>query len=494
MKAESRADNFQRLIRELSSNPRVISAMPFEVFLELTTHCNFYCQFCPREMDTDILSGRTVSHLKAKLFHRLEPAFENALAIHSCGLGEPVLNRALPQLTGLARQFGFALPIRTNGSLLTPERALNLIEAGIGEVVFSIDGASDETFQRLRPPGGLPLVLQHLSFLASQREDQLAVHTVVTFDNVAELPALVDLTADCGVRRMTAEAVIAHDFRIDSPRLSRIDLEPMQQRASMRGVELSIRPPSPPLQLQGGDRGGPGLLGDARITTRASLPPPHPGAASLKAICPRPFTTAYVAADGRVGPCSHGLHRLGDLHEQPLSKIFAGAGFTELRQKMLDGIVPSECRACFASGRVDSDVHGCEFESITPLHIEANIGKTAGAASRPMETGWTNFKQLTRRRGSSTIDVDMMVWLRNKRPIDVYASVEALGDDGNALGNLLPPQAMELPPNYTARHQFQLSVPRQLFEVRRLRLRFLIQNSESKTPVVDSVRTVDLLD
>ncbi len=72
--------------------------------------------------------------------------------------------------------------------------------------------------------------------------------------------------------------------------------------------------------------------------------------------CSFPWTTTYVAFDGKIRPCcfSDPDEDLGDLKEQPFDAIWNGEAYVRFRREILEGKVPKPCRSCMA----DSRIHG----------------------------------------------------------------------------------------------------------------------------------------
>ncbi len=128
-------------------------ATPFILFLDPSSRCNFKCTFCPTG-NKDILNntGRHTGMLKMDVFTKIIDdlkGFENPLKVLRLYKdGEPFLNPHLADMVAYAKKSGNVqfIDTTTNGSLLTPERVMPVIEAGIDQINISLDGMSDEQF------------------------------------------------------------------------------------------------------------------------------------------------------------------------------------------------------------------------------------------------------------------------------------------------------------------------------------------------------------
>lgn len=117
---------------------------PRSVKIELTGRCNYACSFCARSMRL-----RDQKDMDRALFHRL------ALEMHEAGvqelglfyLGESFLIPWLPEAIAYAKGVGFPYVfLTTNGSLATPQRVQQCMEAGLDSLKFSFNYADAKQF------------------------------------------------------------------------------------------------------------------------------------------------------------------------------------------------------------------------------------------------------------------------------------------------------------------------------------------------------------
>jgi cyclic pyranopterin phosphate synthase len=126
--------------------------------ISVTDRCNFRCVYCmPRQVfdrNHDFLPRRQL--LSFEEIARVAAVFVT-LGVRKLRLtgGEPLVRRDLERLVGmLARLPGVDdLGLTTNGSLLTPELARALKEAGLKRLTVSLDALDDATFARMNDVG-----------------------------------------------------------------------------------------------------------------------------------------------------------------------------------------------------------------------------------------------------------------------------------------------------------------------------------------------------
>jgi len=162
--------------------PRRIGAIDLPVrrlHLELTSHCNFACEFCP-----DGKMRRPRGTMALPMVERiLSEAGQEGMArqAHFHILGEPLLHPDLPYAVRIARRNGMEAWVTTNGSLLTPNLFAALREAGLTHLTISLQTPDAATFA-LRGSRCLPfeeyrdrLIATVRAFLASPGATRLSV-------------------------------------------------------------------------------------------------------------------------------------------------------------------------------------------------------------------------------------------------------------------------------------------------------------------------------
>ena len=142
---------------------------PDVVRIETTNACNAKCVICPHHK-----MARPVRRMDNRLFAQIidECAVGRPKEIHLHNFGEPLLDKALEGRIRYAKQRTSArVKIFSNGSLVTRERARAMIEAGLDEIKISMDGATREEFQRIRPPLKYDQVVQNIKDLVAVRNE-----------------------------------------------------------------------------------------------------------------------------------------------------------------------------------------------------------------------------------------------------------------------------------------------------------------------------------
>lgn len=172
---------------------------PAVVRVETTNACNARCVICPHKQ-----MARPVKQIDDALYTQIvdQCAANHCGEIHLHNFGEPLLDKHLEDRVRYAKEKGIAkVKIFSNGSLLTPERARRLIEAGLDEIKVSFDGATREEFESIRRPLKFESVVGNVRQFVAIRDElrssmKIGVACCSTSDREATMQALAELVDD----------------------------------------------------------------------------------------------------------------------------------------------------------------------------------------------------------------------------------------------------------------------------------------------------------
>lgn len=165
-----------------------------KIYVEPTNRCNLACVTCIRHAWDEPFGDMEWTTYQA-LIDGLSD-FPGAKTIAFAGLGEPLLHERFPEMIQLAYERGFRTEMTSNAMLLTPSLAAKLIEAGLDQLVVSIDGASSDALGAVRPGASLNEIttnirlLNRLSRQKTKKRLRIGIEFVAMKRNVHELPVL----------------------------------------------------------------------------------------------------------------------------------------------------------------------------------------------------------------------------------------------------------------------------------------------------------------
>ena len=122
---------------------------PYCIDIEVASICDLACPHCYREY---IVTPDKI--MKEELFKKIIKQIEE-LEVPSIKLnwrGEPLLNPKILEFIDLAKKAGvIEVSINTNATTLDEKKAEKLINSGLDQIIFSFDGGSKKTYEKMRP-------------------------------------------------------------------------------------------------------------------------------------------------------------------------------------------------------------------------------------------------------------------------------------------------------------------------------------------------------
>lgn len=125
-----------------------IRPFPSNIFIELTNNCNLKCPICPGQNQP-----RKKGYMDFGLYRKIidECAHYPGINIVLHLLGESLLHKDLIKMIKYGKQQGdIKLALSTNATLLNDQYSKELIYSGLDGIHFSIDGLTEETYEKVR--------------------------------------------------------------------------------------------------------------------------------------------------------------------------------------------------------------------------------------------------------------------------------------------------------------------------------------------------------
>ena len=128
---------------------------PYVIHIDPCDTCNFKCKFCPsgnRELMKKT-TGRGYGPMDFEVYKRIIDSLkefpDKIRVIRLYKEGEPLLNPRLADMVRYAKESGYCerVDTTTNASMLTHERSLALIEAGLDRLNISVEGINAGQYQ-----------------------------------------------------------------------------------------------------------------------------------------------------------------------------------------------------------------------------------------------------------------------------------------------------------------------------------------------------------
>jgi radical SAM protein with 4Fe4S-binding SPASM domain len=270
------------------------------------------------------------------------------VALH--GIGEPLLNKELPNMIRHLKIREVFVFFNSNGILLDEICQNQLIDSGLDELRISLDASSPAGYKTVRNSDKFNLIVNNLLDFSERIKAlgvshlKLSLWFLGTGENISELPGFVRLAADLDIKEVYLQRLVyfqdneghglarSEKTLVDS-NASAIELiHESYEIAERSGVQFNASGLSNPIEsLQTGDRN--------------SLPWSR---------CYRPTTLMYITANGNVLPCcispfstsDYDSIILGNVFDNSLAEIWSGQIYRAFRQKRQTENPPKCCKGC----------------------------------------------------------------------------------------------------------------------------------------------------
>jgi radical SAM protein with 4Fe4S-binding SPASM domain len=330
------------MVQTATSRPVVVSHLPTEIYLETTNRCNLACRTCPQYYGMPEASADLSLEQVQRLLDQLPVV--RRVVLH--GIGEPLLNRSLPEIVRAAKARGARVLFNSNGLLLKGRILRPLIESGLDELRVSVDSAEPETYEAIRGVDGLERIFTNLSGFAgtkrSLQSETPAVSLWITGmkQNVRELPDLVQRAAGMGITEVYLQRLVF------SGKGSAVEEQALFRRADSDDL-AAVTEAQTLAKTLGVRLRGSGEASAAASLTEAEADVPYQA-------CRRPWSLMYVTANGNVLPCCIAPFTempyddmvLGNVFEEKLEDVWNGPRYQDWRRRMLGDRPPPACAGC----------------------------------------------------------------------------------------------------------------------------------------------------
>jgi MoaA/NifB/PqqE/SkfB family radical SAM enzyme len=235
-------------------------------------------------------------------FKKILPYLHDVKSVVLEGWGESLLHENLVDFIRLAKSAGAEVGFVTSGMGLNAEYALQVVDAGIDFMGFSLSGATAETHNAIRVNSDFDALIasmnnvNQLSLQNPSRRPKLHIVFLMLKDNVYEIPSLVDLAHEVGINEIvllniiqvtSAEQDSHKTFTCEEGSLYKNIMQQTAEKAKKLRVSLTL----PALSPQG------------------------------VAVCSEnPLDNVYISVDGEVSPCVF----LYPPVSSPFTRIFCG--------------------------------------------------------------------------------------------------------------------------------------------------------------------------
>jgi len=300
---------------------RPIAAYPAGLFLEPSANCNLKCTTCVTVDYRTRNKGFMDFEQFTKVVDHVKPAY-----LVLGGYGEPTLNKRYLDMIRYAKRRRISVKSVTNATTLNEKMAEEIVASGLDLLNISLDGATKETFEKIRIGASFDVVVRNIKLIVSAKKrlgaGKPAVNIDMTIfkDNVHEIPAMIRLChAEFGIEPVFSLFMLydkedkRHLALSDTPEIRRFLAEGIEE-AGQRGYGASASSLIINLEVL-----------KMKYTKKVTSP------------CFLPWLGMNLTWDGRAFPCCYYYDcqvDLGNVFEEGFDAVWNGQKFLNFRKAL----------------------------------------------------------------------------------------------------------------------------------------------------------------
>ena len=330
-----------------ADRPVSAPALPKCLSIEVTNRCNSLCETCPRTF----LTREPLVDLTWENFQRVvdsNPVMDRAV-LH--GIGEPLMHRELNRMIEYLKARGVYVLFNTNAVLLNRAMQEKLIASGLDELRISLDGATPETYFKIRGIPALDKVLQYSAEMVATKAELRAATPKLSFfftgmqANLPELPDVIRIASRIGMPEVYLQRLTFFDDGMataDQALFTAYGKDQHEQAIVAESERLA--------QELGIIFNGSGATTARKSLEQAVEKPKHAWQR-----CMRPWTVGYITANGNALPCCiapftgapyRGMILGNAFGAEGFASVYNGPKYLEFRERFLSDTPPASCVGC----------------------------------------------------------------------------------------------------------------------------------------------------
>jgi len=146
----------------------IIPDFPTHIDIESASNCQMNCPMCY----TTYLEADKKGIMKFDLYQKIidQAVAGNSYSVKISWRGEPLLNTRILDMVKYAKESGVKeVAMLSNGELLTPQLAEQLVDAGLDWISFSADGMR-EVYEKIRAPAKFHETVEKVAYMKNYRD------------------------------------------------------------------------------------------------------------------------------------------------------------------------------------------------------------------------------------------------------------------------------------------------------------------------------------
>ncbi len=281
----------------------MVFGLPVSISIEPTTSCNLRCPECPSGLRS---FTRPTGMLEEKFFRQITMQLHRELLyLIFYFQGEPFLNPGFLEMIRFASSKKIYTATSTNAHFLDDETAKSTVQSGLDRLIISIDGTTQDVYEKYRIGGSLQKVLEGTRNIIKWKKKLNSTTPYVVFQflivkpNEHQIEEIKKLAKETGVDNVAFKTAQIYDY--ENGNLLMPDTEKFSRYKKSAGGKFTLKN-------------------------------------KLSNHCWKLWHSSVITWDGKAVPCcfdKDAKHRMGNLNETSFQDIWKGETYTRFRQSVL---------------------------------------------------------------------------------------------------------------------------------------------------------------
>jgi len=271
--------------------------------IEPTNACNLSCIECPT--GTNSLKRKKGNFPLNAFREILDEKEKDLIYLNYYFQGEPFFNKETIRMIRMASDRNIYTSVSTNAQLITKDLAKDIVESGLNRIIISIDGTTQEVYEKYRRGGELEKVIQASKYLVEARQVfnnsklKIVFQFLVFKHNEHQIKDIQKLGKNLGVDKVEIKSAQVYNY-YNSKNITSINKYSRYKKDSNGNFQIKNK---------------------------------------LNNKCWRMWHSVVITQDLDLVPCCYdkdALFKMGNLRTQKIIEIEASGNYKEFRQTILN--------------------------------------------------------------------------------------------------------------------------------------------------------------
>ncbi len=194
--------------------------MPISLSVEPTTSCNLQCPECPTGRNE---LKRNKGNMNLDLYKSIvNQTYKHLLNLFLYFQGEPFLSENIFEMIKYASEKNIFTSTSTNGHFINEKTAENIVKSGLDKLIISMDGTTQNIYEKYRINGNIEVVKQAISSIIKAKElyksnlPFIEIQFLVLKTNEHQIDEMKKFCKELKINKLSFKSAQIYDYQDDT--------------------------------------------------------------------------------------------------------------------------------------------------------------------------------------------------------------------------------------------------------------------------------------